>query len=97
MSTVVTAQTPGAITDATGLVVAVVNNGNVTVTPHGVSTGYSVAPGTVFIPAIDAFVDTETGIVTPSSKRTGFLSAIGQTEIVIGLGLLALLVWRMTR
>jgi len=93
----VTAATPGAITDSTGLVTAVVSEEGVIVTPHGLKTGYSVAPGVVFIPSANAFVDVETGSVTSAGETKGLLSSVGQTEIVVGLGLLAILVWRMTK
>jgi hypothetical protein len=98
MSAAVTPGTPGAITDGSGLVVAVVrpDSGIVTVTEHGISTGYPVSPSVVYIPAVQVFVDTATGELIPQSQRTGLLAKLGQPEILLGLAALALIVWRKT-
>lgn len=98
MSTPVTSSSPGAVTDQSGLVVAVVQagTGQITVTAHGIETGYAVSDSVVYIPAVQVFVDTATGELIPSSSQTGILANIGQTEIALGLLALALIVWRKT-
>ena len=61
------------------------DSGKLTVTAHGLNTGYEVENGVVYVPGVDAFVDVHSNRITLASERTGLLDKIGSVEIAVAL------------